>query len=291
MEARSLPDARGALLDLLGGLGDRRVAVLTGAGISTESGIPDYRGPETQRRARNPIRFADYMKDPHLRARYWARSMLGWPRFRGARPNPAHLALAELERDGVTGGPITQNVDRLHHAAGSADVIELHGALAEVRCLDCGLREPRDEVQLRLEADNAWLLRELSREGAPELAPDGDADLDATRALLSGFVLPRCTRCSGDLKPDVVFFGESVQRELVEAAYARVEAAGALLVVGSSLAVFSGFRFVRRAHERGLPVAIVTLGPSRGDELATVRVEARAGEILPWLRDALRERA
>jgi NAD-dependent deacetylase sirtuin 4 len=274
---------------LLGGL-ERPVAVLTGAGISTESGIPDYRGPETQRRARNPIRFADYMRDPHLRARYWARSMLGWPRFRSARPNPAHLALAELEQEGVVEGPITQNVDRLHHAAGSQNVIELHGALAEVRCLDCGQREARDDVQTRLERDNASLLRALSREGAPELAPDGDTDLDATRALLEGFVLPRCARCSGSLKPDVVFFGESVQRELVEAAYARVEAAGALVVIGSSLAVFSGFRFVRRAHDRGLPIAIVTLGPSRGDELATVRVEARAGEILPWLRDALRER-
>jgi NAD-dependent SIR2 family protein deacetylase len=231
------------------------------------------------------------MKDPHLRARYWARSMLGWPRFRSARPNPAHLALAALERDGVTSSPITQNVDRLHHVAGSRDVIELHGALADVRCLDCGEREHRDAVQTRLEADNTLLLRELSREGAPELAPDGDADLDATRALLEGFVLPRCVRCGGSLKPDVVFFGESVRRELVEAAYARVEAASALLVIGSSLAVFSGFRFVRRAHERGLPVAIVTLGQSRGDELATVRVEARAGEILPWLRNALRERA
>ena len=282
----SLPDARDALLALLRE-SERPVAVLTGAGISTESGIPDYRGPETQRRARNPIRFADYMKDPHLRARYWARSMLGWPRFRSAAPNPAHLALAELERRGAIHGPITQNVDRLHHAAGSREVIELHGALADVRCLDCGAREHRDEVQARLIADNGRLLGELSRDGAPELAPDGDADLEATRALLEGFVLPRCTRCEGALKPDVVFFGESVRRELVEAAYARVEDASALLVVGSSLAVFSGYRFVRRAHERGLPVAIVTLGPSRGDELASVRVEARAGELLPWLRDAL----
>jgi NAD-dependent SIR2 family protein deacetylase len=276
---RSLSDERRALLELLGG---RRIAVLTGAGISTESGIPDYRGPETQRRARNPIRFADYMKDPLLRARYWARSMLGWPKFRGARPNPAHLALAELERAGIAAGPITQNVDRLHHAAGSGEVIELHGALADVRCLDCGAREHRDEVQGRLESANAWLLRE-----APELAPDGDADLDATRALLEAFVLPRCMRCEGALKPDVVFFGENVRRELVEEAYARVEAADALLVIGSSLAVFSGYRFVRRAHERGMPISIVTLGPTRGDDLATLRLEARAGELLPWLRDSL----
>ncbi|MBX7191885.1 MAG: NAD-dependent protein deacetylase [Sandaracinaceae bacterium] len=273
------PDDRERLASLLRGA---RLALLTGAGISTESGIPDYRGPETQRRARNPIRFADYMRDDHLRARYWARSMLGWARFSAARPNAGHRAVAELEARGLASGPITQNVDRLHHAAGSRDVIELHGALAEVRCLDCDLREARDRVQVRLEADNATLLAH-----APELAPDGDAELDATRALLEGFVVPRCLACGGTLKPDVVFFGENVRRELVDTAYARVAAADALLVIGSSLAVFSGHRFVRRAHELGKPVAIVSLGPTRGDELASVRVEARAGELLPWLVTAL----
>ena len=277
-------DARDALLTLVADVARRggRLALLTGAGISTESGIPDYRGPETQRRARNPIRFADYMKNDHLRARYWARSLLGWERFRAARPNAAHFAVHGLETRGLVRGPITQNVDRLHHAAGSGEVIELHGALAEVRCLDCGAREPRDDVQVRLAAANAALLVH-----APELAPDGDAELDATRALLSHFVVPTCRVCGGTLKPDVVFFGENVRPELVSAAYARVAEAEALLVVGSSLAVFSGYRFVRRAAELRKPIAIVTLGPSRGDDLADVRVQARAGDVLPWLLDRL----
>lgn len=261
-------------------------AILTGAGISTESGIPDYRGPETLRRARNPIRFADYMKSDHLRARYWARSMLGWERFAAARPNRGHHVVAELERLGWASGVITQNVDRLHHAAGSREVIELHGALAEVRCLACGALEPRAEVQGRLVAANASLHASLQAH-APALAPDGDADLDATRVLLADFVVPVCLRCAGTLKPNVVFFGENVARDLVERAYARVEAAGALLVIGSSLAVFSGHRFVRRAAERGLPIAIATLGVSRGDALASVRVEARSAELLPWLLEQL----
>ncbi len=287
MSDRATPesnDGREALATLLGDVAGRgrRFAILTGAGISTESGIPDYRGPETQRRARNPIRFADYMRDDHLRARYWARSLLGWERFRAARPNAGHLAVASLEQRGLASGPITQNVDRLHHAAGSSDVIELHGALAEVRCLGCGVREARDHVQVRLAESNAALLVH-----APELAPDGDAELDATRALLADFVVPRCLACGGTLKPDVVFFGENVRADLVAAAYARVVEADALLVVGSSLTVFSGYRFVRRAHELGKPVAIVTLGPSRGDDLARVRVEARAGDVLPWLASRL----
>jgi NAD-dependent deacetylase sirtuin 4 len=277
-------DGREALARLLADVtrGGGRFAILTGAGISTESGIPDYRGPETQRRARNPIRFADYMKNDQLRARYWARSLLGWERFRAARPNTAHLAVSALEERGLASGPITQNVDRLHHTAGSRDVIELHGALAEVRCLDCGAREARDQLQVRLAENNAALLVH-----APELAPDGDAELDATRDLLAAFVVPRCLACGGTLKPDVVFFGENVRPELVTAAYARVADAQALLVIGSSLTVFSGYRFVRRAHELRRPVAIVTLGPTRGDELARVRVEARAGDVLPWLASRL----
>ncbi len=261
-------------------LADRRIAVLSGAGISTESGIPDYRGPVTRARARNPIRFAEYAKSEAGRQRYWARAMLGWPSFCAAQPNAAHRALAAMEEARLVDGVITQNVDRLHHAAGSRTVIELHGALHEVRCLECGTVEPRASVQARLVAQNPQLA------GTDvELAPDGDAELP--REWTSTFRVAACERCDGVLKPDVVFFGESVAPAVVERAYALVESAEALLVVGSSLAVFSGYRFVRRAHDRGLPIAIVNLGETRGDPYATVRVDGRAGEVLPALADAL----
>lgn len=262
-----------ALLELLAG---RRIAVLTGAGCSTESGIPDYRGPETRRRAQNPIRFAEFVKDAEGRRCYWARAFVGWERFRDKPPNPAHHALAAMEREGRLTGLITQNVDRLHHVAGSRDVVELHGALADVRCLACGALEPRDALQARLGALNPGF-----GDRRAEMAPDGDAELPP--ALVSGFAVADCALCGGALKPDVVFFGESVPRERVERAYAMVDAAEVLLVVGSSLAVFSGFRFVKRAHAAGLPIAIVNLGESRGDALADVVVNARAGEVLPRL--------
>lgn len=254
----------------------RRVLALTGAGCSTESGIPDYRGPETRRRARNPIQHREFVTDASARQRYWARSALGWPRFASAAPNAAHRALAELERAGMVRGLLTQNVDRLHHAAGSRAIVELHGALADVRCLDCGGHEPRAELQARLLAANPGL-----RDVATELAPDGDAELP--REAVAGFRVPSCLACGGVLKPDVVFFGGSVPREKVDDAYARLDESEVLLVVGSSLAVFSGFRFVLRAVERQLPVALVNLGESRGDPHAAVRVDARAGEVLPEL--------
>ena len=258
-----------------------RVLVLTGAGCSTESGIPDYRGPETLRRARNPIRWADYMANESSRRRYWARSMIGWPRMRAAAPNAAHHAIAALEHEGVVSGLITQNVDRLHHAAGSRRIIELHGAIADVRCLDCHHLEARAELQERLEALNhAW------DGGDAETAPDGDAEIPIER--LAGFRIAACRACDeGTLKPDVVFFGENVPRTKVDAAFAMLDDADVLLVVGSSLAVFSGFRFVRGAVERERPVAIVNLGPTRGDEHARVRVEGSAGAVMSSLRDAL----
>jgi len=266
--------------ELAATLRGKRVAVLTGAGVSTESGIPDYRGPETRRKARNPVRFARYVGDEAARRRYWARAAIGWPKFRAARPNPGHAALVALEAAGAIPGLITQNVDRLHHAAGSRQVIELHGALAEVRCLDCGLVEDREAVQSRLLDVNPGL-------GALDatLAPDGDADAepDAIRTLR----VPVCLGCGGTLKPNVVFFGESVPRPIVDAAYAMVDDADALLVAGSSLAVFSGFRFVRRAADAGKPVAIVNLGESRGDPYATIRVDAPTGRVLPALARAL----
>ncbi|WP_224368701.1 NAD-dependent protein deacetylase [Hyalangium versicolor] len=271
------PDV-GALAELLRG---RRTVVLTGAGCSTESGIPDYRGPGTRARARNPIQHMEFLNRPEVRARYWARSLIGWPRFSAARPNAAHQALAEMERDGAVVGLITQNVDRLHHAAGSSRVIELHGALADVRCLSCGEHVARRDLQERLLALNPGFL-----ERQAELRPDGDAELPLE--AVSTFRLADCEHCGGDLKPDVVFFGDNVPRPTVDAAFAMVEEADAMLVVGSSLAVFSGYRFVLRASERHMPIALINIGECRGAELADVLVEARAGDVLPRLASDLR---
>lgn len=259
----------------------RRVVVLTGAGCSTESGIPDYRGPETARRARNPIQYRDFLRSEAGRQRYWARSMVGWPRFRTARPNRGHLALCQLERAGHITGVITQNVDRLHHKAESSNVIELHGALAEVRCLACGHISDRDELQARLtELNPAFDPRR-----AAELAPDGDAELPT--AIIEGFEVAGCHRCGGTLKPNVVFFGENVPRPVVDSAFDLFESAELLLVVGSSLTVFSGYRFVKKAHERGTPVAIVNLGSTRGDKLAQLCLDAPAGDTLSQLGELL----
>jgi len=263
-----------SLVDLLR---DRRIAVLTGAGCSTESGIPDYRGPETRRRARNPIQYRAFMQDREARRRYWARALVGWQRFRDKSPNPAHTSLAALERAGIVTGIVTQNVDRLHQAAGSLRVIELHGALEEVVCLECGHVHPRKRVQEELEARNP----RFACPSAP-MAPDGDADVEP----VAHFDLVTCP-CGGDLKPNVVFFGESVPKERVDAAWWLVRDADVLLVVGSSLAVYSGYRFVRGAARDNQPVAIVNLGPTRGDAQATVRVSMRAGCALPAVAHAL----
>ena len=266
------------LLDLIG---RGRVVALAGAGCSTESGIPDYRGPEGTLRRRQPMQYREFVGSPEGRARYWSRSTVGWTRFSVARPNAAHVALAAMERAGALKGIITQNVDGLHQAAGSREVVELHGSLARVRCLDCGRSLGRDEVQERLLALNdAWLERlEGLRAGAVASAPDGDAELPAQE--LSSFRVPDCDACLGMLKPDVVFFGENVPKPWVDAAWALLDGAELLLVVGSSLTVFSGRRFVYRAREAGIPIAIVNLGPTRADDLADVKVEARLGDVLP----------
>lgn len=253
-------------------LENKRVCVLTGAGISTESGIPDYRGPTAPPRKRPPIQHREFVNDAHTRARYWARSLLGWPRFRDFQPNAAHHALA---RWSAVTGVITQNVDRLHHKATQRDVLELHGALADVLCMNCGARQARDELQRALEAANPRAL-----ESRHTLLPDGDADLPD--ALVDGFHVPACG-CGGVLKPDVVFFGDSVPRPRVEAAYALLDAAEVLFVVGSSLTVFSGYRFVLRAKERGMPVALMNVGPTRADADATVKLDAWAAQALPEL--------
>lgn len=264
-----------ALRELARHVENRRIAVLTGAGCSTESGIPDYRGPETRRRARNPIQYRAFLDDETARRRYWARSVIGWPRIVAARPNLAHRALADLESRGLTTGLITQNVDRLHHAAGSENVVELHGALAEVRCMSCGSVSCRHALQRCLLKLNPGFSRALV-----EAAPDGDAELDGP--AIASFVVVDC-ECGGALKPNVVFFGETVDKDIVDRAYSMVDDADVLLVVGSSLAVFSGYRFVRRAEVRGIPTVIVNLGESRGDRHAALRVDARAGEVLPAL--------
>jgi NAD+-dependent protein deacetylase sirtuin 4 len=259
--------------ELVSLLRNRKVAVLTGAGCSTESGIPDYRGPGTRDRARNPIQHRAFISDPIARARYWARSAVGWSRFSTVEPNAAHHAIAKMPLTGL----ITQNVDRLHHRAGSSDVVELHGALAEVRCLACNTREDRDRLQSRILAMNPDF-----KVTDAELAPDGDSEVETRN-----FQVPACLQCGGILKPDVVFFGDNVPRPRVEQAFAMADAAEVLLVVGSSLTVFSGYRFVLRAAERGQKIGIVNLGETRGDPHAHVRVDGRAGEIMPRVLAAL----
>ena len=251
------------------------VAVLTGAGLSTESGIPDYRGPEALKRPRRPMQFQEFLKSARARRRYWARSMLGWPRFAAARPNAGHAALSRLDAGGRLSGIVTQNVDGLHAAAGSDQAIELHGALREAICLDCGELMARAELQRELERHNGELFAQTVA-----LAPDGDADLDDER--LEEFRIIDCP-CGGPLKPHVVFFGENVPKPRVERAFALVRQARGLLVVGSSLAVWSGLRFVRAAAQQGQPVAIVALGPTRGDPEATLRIDAAAGVTLSEL--------
>ena len=248
--------------------------VLTGAGMSTDSGIPDYRGPDGQRRV-TPMQHGEFVGSSAARQRYWARSFIGWQRFSRAEPNDCHHSVSALQARGVLGPVITQNVDGLHQAAGSRDVTELHGTLAEVLCLTCGTRTDRDLLQARMAEQNPGF-EALAPDGSrvsSQIRPDGDIVLDD--ALVTAFHLPHCTTCGADtLKPDVVFFGGSVPRERVEACYALTDEAPALLVLGSSLAVMSGLRFVRHAAKRGIPVMAITRGPTRGDDLMTVRVDA-----------------
>jgi NAD-dependent SIR2 family protein deacetylase len=267
------PDALDALTDLLS---RHRTLVLSGAGMSTDSGIPDYRGPDAAPRA--PMRYQTFLRDDAARRRYWARSSVGWPVTARARPNAAHAAVARLERRGVVAGVLTQNVDGLHQQAGSRRVLELHGSLAAVICLDCGVRSARAVLQERMRRANPAFHAE-----ADDVAPDGDVEIPD--ALTRDFVVPACASCGGTLKPDVVFFGENVPKPRVQRAWRMLDAAEALLVLGSSLTVYSGYRFVRRAREQGKPVAIVNDGPTRGDADARVRSHGRLGEVLPALAE------
>lgn len=267
------------MLDLLRG---RRIVVLAGAGCSTESGIPDYRSPENIQRTRTPIQYQEFVRSEAARVRYWARSTAGWARIASARPNAAHQALARLEDGGVVRGIITQNVDGLHQAAGSRRVVELHGSLASVRCLSCGRVTPRDEHQARLRSLNGeW----MGRLRGIEVAPDGDAELPAS--VVESFQVPGCEACGGVVKPDVVFFGENVPAERVQDAWSLFEEADVLLVAGSSLTVYSGRRFIYRAEKEGIPIAIINIGPTRADDLATAKVEGRLGSVLPGIADSL----
>ena len=267
-----------ALTDLLAA-GD--VTVLSGAGMSTDSGIPDYRGPDGALQRHTPMTYREFLSGPQARRRYWARSHAGWRRVAQARPNAAHSAVAALEHGGHVSGVITQNVDGLHQRAGSRDVIELHGSLAAVVCLSCGQRRSRREMAARLkDANPDFGLSFPVASAGDAAAPDGDADLPD--ALVDGFTVVGCRGCGdGILKPEVVFFGESVPRERVERCFEMVERSRALLVVGSSLTVMSGYRFVIRARDRGIPVAIVNRGPSRGEDDACVRIDAGVCDVLP----------
>lgn len=262
-------------------LGSGKAVVLTGAGMSTDSGIPDYRGAGSPRRT--PMTMSEFCSGPAAQQRYWARSHVGSTRMTRAVPNDGHRALAELEASGVIVGVITQNVDGLHRAAGNCNVIDLHGRIAEVICLDCRARTARAQLQERLAELNPGF---LDRAGtAFDAAPDGDAVLSD----VAGFSIAACTACAGRLKPDVVFFGENVPRDRVHAAFAMVDDADLLMVAGSSLTVMSGLRFVRRARLRlDIPVVIINRGPTRGDELATIRIDDGCSQALRALAGAVR---
>ncbi len=249
------------------------VAVVTGAGVSTASGIPDYRDRNGDWKHARPVQYADFVSRPEVRRRYWARSFAGWGRIANAIPNLAHRALAVLEKAGRVDTLITQNVDGLHHRAGSRRVIDLHGRLQNVLCTSCGERIGREEWQAQLAAANpSW------RSDTDYFAPDGDAKLRDED--VSDFVTPDCQSCGGFLKPDVVFFGENVPKDRVASAFEALDRARALLVVGSSLMVYSGYRFARRAAESGKPIAIVNRGRTRADDIAMLKIDADCGDIL-----------
>ncbi|MGY1779121.1 NAD-dependent protein deacetylase [Geodermatophilus sp. SYSU D01036] len=256
---------------------DGDVLVLSGAGLSTDSGIPDYRGATGSLRRHTPMTWQTFRRDPRGRHRYWARSYVGWPQMAAARPNAGHSAVARLQRAGLLAGVVTQNVDGLHQAAGARDVVELHGGLDRTVCLACGDVARRDELHRRLRAANPAFGPRVD-----EVNPDGDAELPDE--VLDGFVMVGCTACGdGPLKPDVVFFGETVPRDRVDTCFRMLEDSAGLLVLGSSLTVMSGYRFVLRAAELGIPVAVVNLGPTRGDAKVDVKVDAPLGEVLPEL--------
>ena len=260
----------------------QRVLVLTGAGLSTASGIPDYRDQDGVRRGRNPIQGPDFRRDPAVRRRYWARSMAGYPTLAQARPNAGHHALGELEASGRIHALITQNVDGLHTAAGSRKLIELHGNIHGVLCLECRTVHPRAAIQQWLVQANPELAAAgPSGEIVPEARPDGDAELELE--ALQDFHVPSCERCGGTLQPDVIFFGDNIPPQRTASALELMAQADALLVVGSSLMVFSGYRFCKLAAESGKPIAAVNMGKTRADDLIGLKIAASAEHLLPRL--------
>lgn len=271
-----------ALVDLLADR--RRLFVLTGAGCSTESGIPDYRDAGGEWKHRKPMQYREFVGSAEARRRYWSRSLVGWRRIAEAEPNPGHYALGRLEAAGRVRCLVTQNVDRLHRKAGSRRLIDLHGRLDRVECLDCRTTFHRDRFQRELERLNpGW------GDAPAAITPDGDADLGEVD--LSGFVVPDCPRCGGTLKPAVVFFGEQVPKRRVARAFTALDEADAVLVAGSSLMVYSGYRFARAAAERDLPLVLINLGQTRADGEATLKLVGRCGEVLPRLVDTLEPRS
>jgi NAD-dependent SIR2 family protein deacetylase len=275
--ALTLDDGVAAAATLLSG---RTLTLLTGAGISTDSGIPDYRGPDSP--PRTPMTYQQFVSDPAFRRTYWARNHVGWRHVHRTLPNAGHEAAARLEQRGIALGVITQNVDRLHHVAGSRTVVDLHGTYADVVCLACGARTTRAAVAARLEELNPGFAEQTTVDDV-EIAPDADAVVTSTE----GFVVADCERCGGMLKPDIVYFGEQVPRERVARAFALVDAADAVLVAGSSLAVLSGLRFVRHAAKAGKPVVVVNRGRTRGDDVAALRIDAGTSQVLTALDAAL----
>jgi NAD-dependent SIR2 family protein deacetylase len=270
----SLESAVDAAETLLAG---RRVSVLTGAGVSTDSGIPDYRGEGAP--VRRPMTFQTFLADSRARQRYWAGSHLGWRHFASAAPNAGHRALAALEVAGVVNGVITQNVDGLHLQAGSRHVVDVHGSIDRVRCLSCGQFFAREDIAARMTRDNPWLAEPEN----VKLNPDGDVDIDAVDEM----VVPDCTVCGGMLKPDVVFFGEFVPTTKFTEGAALIRSADALLVAGSSLVVNSGIRLLEQAVKRRVPIVIVNRGVTKGDGRATLKIDAGTSEVLVALQERL----
>ena len=277
------PTAQERLADIAAILAERGIAVLTGAGLSTESGIPDYRGASGSLRRHTPMTYQDFAGSAAGRQRYWARSHLGWRTITGAKPNVGHYAVAALESAGYVSGVITQNVDGLHRAAGSADAIELHGGLDRVICLSCGALSTREELDRRLHEANPGF---QDRIATARVNPDGDVELDDS--LVAGFRIVSCEACgAGILKPDVVFFGENVPKPRVQECYDLIDRSRGLLVLGSSLTVMSGLRFVRYAAKAYQPVAIINQGQTRGDAQAAVRADLPLGPALTSLAEGL----
>ncbi|WP_181151935.1 MULTISPECIES: NAD-dependent protein deacetylase [unclassified Arthrobacter] len=270
-----------AALDLLAG---KRMAVLTGAGLSTDSGIPDYRGPGSA--PRNPMTYQEFIGSEANRRRYWARNHIGWSHLRHADPNAGHAAVALLERRGLMTGLITQNVDRLHEDAGSVNVVDLHGRYDQVVCLSNGHTFSRRLIAAILEEINPRFVEAAVESGEVEMAPDADATVEDSE-LITSFVMAVCPICGGTLKPDFVYFGENVPKDRVARAYEMVDHSEALLVAGSSLTVQSGLRFVRHSAKTGKPVVIINRGATRGDEFAELKLELGVSGALDYLARSL----